>query len=328
MMVKSAMISGQAARPARPTISIITPSYNRAHMIAQAVESVLAQGFAAFEHIIVDGGSTDKTLDILARYPHLKVISSADAGMYDALNKGLEIATGQGIGFLNTDDFYAENIFSAVAHEFDSPGVMAVVGHAIVFSEGPAAEMKILDSYDPSGASLMESLATGGAYFNAWFFRRSVFDQIGQFNSAYKIAGDREFMLRFALQALPYTAIPELVYKYRMHPDSLTFDKTDQKRARSADEHLKMTGIYLADQNLPARARSLLIQLHTLETVDMAARSLWMRKPGSFRDYVRQGLKYNPAWPLSFVHYVIKRSVALIGHKRDPVPGIQAPFVE
>jgi glycosyltransferase involved in cell wall biosynthesis len=304
----------------RPAISIITPSYNRAGMIAQAIESVLAQGFEAFEHIIVDGGSTDETPGILAHYPHLKVISSADEGMYDALNKGLEIAAGQSIGFLNTDDLYAKNIFPAVAREFENPEVMAVAGHAIVFSEGLRAERKILDSYDPGSVGLMESLAAGGAYFNAWFFRRSVFDRIGPFNATYKIAGDREFMLRFALQDLPYTAIPDLVYKYRMHPGSLTFDKTDEKRARSAEEHLEMTGVYLAGQSLPAHARSLLIRLRTRETVDMAARSLGRGKLRDFWRYVREGLKYDRTWPLSFGRYVLKRSVALMGNR--------APFAE
>jgi glycosyltransferase involved in cell wall biosynthesis len=302
----------QAVPATRPAISIITPSYNRAGMIVQAVESVLAQGFAAFEHIIVDGGSTDETLDILTRYPHLKVISSADEGMYDALNHGLEIATGESIGFLNTDDLYAENIFPAVAREFDDTQIMAVVGQAIVFSEGPPAELKILDSYNPRRAGLIESLAAGGAYFNAWFFRRSVFDRIGPFNSAYKIAGDREFMLRFVLQDLPYAVIPDLVYKYRMHPDSLTFAKTDEKRARSADEHLKMTRLYLAGQALPARARSLLIRLRTRETVDMAARSLGRGKLRDFWGYVREGTKYNRTWLLSFGRYVLKRALMLM----------------
>ena len=74
------------------TISIITPSFNRCGMITQAIESVLAQNYPHFEHIIVDGGSTDGTLDILSKYSHLKIISEPDKGMYDALNKGLNIA--------------------------------------------------------------------------------------------------------------------------------------------------------------------------------------------------------------------------------------------
>ena len=110
-------------------------------------------------------------------------------------------------------------------------------------------------------------------YFNAWFFRRSVFDQIGNFNADYKIVGDRDFMLRFALNNLKYEVIDDLVYQYREHEDSLTFDKDGQKREWSADEHLAMTSIYLTKQNLSETSRKLLVQLRTMETVDMAARS-------------------------------------------------------
>ncbi|MGZ9224604.1 MAG: glycosyltransferase family 2 protein, partial [Anaerolineales bacterium] len=184
------------------TITIITPSYNRAEMITDAIESVLAQDFPSFEHIIVDGGSTDGTLEILKRYPHLKVLNESVQGMYDALNKGLQIATGEITGFLNTDDLYAEKIFETVTKKFDDPDVMAVTGRAIVFSELPQGEVKVVENYFPEERSLMENLTLGGPFFNAWFFRRSTFDQVGKFNINYKIVGDRDFMFRFALSDL------------------------------------------------------------------------------------------------------------------------------
>lgn len=78
-----------------PRICIITACLNRVGYISQAIASVLVQGYSATEHIVVDGGSTDGTLELLARYPHIKVVSGLDKGMYDALNKGLDLATGQ-----------------------------------------------------------------------------------------------------------------------------------------------------------------------------------------------------------------------------------------
>jgi glycosyltransferase involved in cell wall biosynthesis len=297
-------------------ITIITPSYNRAQMIIDAIESVLAQDFPSFEHIIVDGGSTDGTLEILKQYPHVKVISEPDQGMYDALNKGLQIANGEIIGFLNTDDLYAEDIFSKVARKFNDPDVMAVTGRAVVFSELSDGKIEVLESYSPEERNLMESLAGEGAFFNAWFFRRATFDQIGSFNANYKIVGDREFMLRFSLNSLKYVAINDLVYKYRMHDDSLTFDKKGEKRAWSADEHLAMTKFYLVDQDLPDLVRKLLIQLRTLETVDMAARSIWMRNCKGFIHYFVEGSKYDLAWPLRFFQYVLERGVTRLFTKR------------
>ena len=309
----------EAKSLAKIMITIITPSYNRSDMITDAIESVLAQGFQSFEHIIVDGGSTDSTLEILRKYPHLTVISELDQGMYDALNKGLEIAAGEIIGFLNTDDMYAENIFTTVARKFDDLDVMAVTGCAIVFSELSDGKIKIVDNYSPEDRSLMENLTMGGGFFNAWFFRKSTFHRIGKFNTDYKIVGDRDFMFRFALNNLKYTAIDDLVYKYRMHEDSLTFDKNGEKRAWSADEHLVMTSFYLVNQDLPDLVRKLLIQLRTLETVDLAARSIWMLNYKKFVHYTVEGFRYNPTWPLRFFQYVLKRGVAMILAKRSAI---------
>jgi glycosyltransferase involved in cell wall biosynthesis len=286
-------------------------------MITGAIESVLAQGFQRFEHIIVDGGSTDGTLEILKQYPHLKVISELDQGMYDALNKGLDASHGEIIGFLNTDDLYAENFFPVIARKFDDGEIMAVAGRAIVFSEAADGKTAIVDNYSPEDRSLMENLTMGGGFFNAWFFRRSTFDRIGKFNTSYKIVGDRDFMLRFALSNLRYTVINDLVYKYRQHEDSLTFDKNGQKRQWSADEHLAMTAFYLDNQELSGLARKLLIQLRTLETVDMAARSMWMGKYKNFVHYMVEGFRYNRAWPLRFFQYILKRGSTRILAKRS-----------
>ena len=117
----------------RPLVSIITPSFNRADLIGHAIESVLKQDYSPIEHIIIDGGSTDGTLDLLAQYPHLKVVSGPDNGMYDALNKGLKLAQGEIIGFLNTDDLYAPDMLKEIAGYFSNAEVEAVAGRAGVF---------------------------------------------------------------------------------------------------------------------------------------------------------------------------------------------------
>ena len=163
----------------------------------------------------------------------------------------------------------------------------------------------------------MESSTIGSNFFNAWFFRRSAFDRIGKFRAHYKVAGDRDFMFRFALKDLRYTTISELVYKYRKHEDSLTFDKQGQKREWSADEQLAMTSLYLGDPGLSKLARRLLIQRRTLETLDMAARSLWTWDYGKFIHYSMEGSRYNHAWPLRFFHYALSKGVEKIW-KKDP----------
>lgn len=110
-----------------PKISIITVSFNHAEFIRQNIESVLQQNYPNFEHIIVDGASTDGTIEILRSYPHLKWTSEKDRGQSDALNKGFAQATGDIIGWLNSDDWYAPNIFFDVAEAIaDCPIVVGI----------------------------------------------------------------------------------------------------------------------------------------------------------------------------------------------------------
>jgi glycosyltransferase involved in cell wall biosynthesis len=115
-------------------LSIITPSFNSGKTIERAIKSVLTQDYTNYEHIIVDSGSNDKTLDILKRYPHLKWISEPDRSQVHAMNKGFSMATGEIIGYLNADDQYADGAFSSVIPHFKI-GAKMVVGKVLVRSE-------------------------------------------------------------------------------------------------------------------------------------------------------------------------------------------------
>ncbi|MBP7435874.1 MAG: glycosyltransferase [Bacteroidales bacterium] len=102
-----------------PRVSIITPSYNQGQFIEKTILSVLNQNYHNFEHIIVDGGSIDNTLEILKKYPYLIWISEPDKGQSDTFNKGLKVSSGEIIGWLNSDDMYKQNIFSGIVKYFD-----------------------------------------------------------------------------------------------------------------------------------------------------------------------------------------------------------------
>lgn len=116
-----------------PKISIITPSYNSGKQIERAIKSVLKQDYKNWEHIIVDGKSTDNTIEILKKYPHLKWISEKDNGQADAMNKGFSKSTGDIIVYLNADDYFYPNAFSSVIKEFNK-GAKFVVGNIKVKS--------------------------------------------------------------------------------------------------------------------------------------------------------------------------------------------------
>ncbi|MCL5126316.1 MAG: glycosyltransferase [Deltaproteobacteria bacterium] len=222
-------------------------------MISDAIESVLAQNYPNFEHIIVDGGSTDNTLDVLARYPHLIVLTGRDAGMYDALNRGLHVAAGEIITFLNSDDLYVPGVFGEAARLFEvAEPPDAVIGRAITFwtsVERPSAHL----SLDFEKGLLPEISLGGTAIMNAWFFRKQVFTQIGNFDASLKIAGDRELCLRFVLSGMRAKEFPKVVYCYREHAGSLTLDSAaPQKILRAGEETLRFIQRYRRENKIPA----------------------------------------------------------------------------
>jgi len=282
-------------------ISIITPSLNRMHMLEDAIRNVSAQGYPNFEHIVVDGGSIDGTHEMVGKYPHVKYVSGPDSGMYDALNKGLNIAVGEIIGFLNTDDLYADDVFFDIGARFENENVMAVAGCATVFYKTNDGRTVIIGRYFPRDKTLLECSTIGSNYFNAWFFRKSVFEKIGRFNVNYRIVGDRDFMLRFALHDLHYIMIDKIIYQYLQHPESLTFHDTDEKREWSVKEHLDMTSFYLRNERLSRLEKKLLFQLRTNETVDMATRAI---RKGEFRKFVYYsctGARNDLFWSVKFI---------------------------
>jgi glycosyltransferase involved in cell wall biosynthesis len=207
--------------------SVITPCLNRVRLIGATIESVIAQDYSNFEHWIIDGGSTDGTLDLLKRYPHLRLVSEADRGVYDAMNKGIGLATGEVIILLNSDDLLVHGALSLVADIFrNAVGTMIVSAGCQIFRctpEGVEIEMHRYD--DPRRNALsLRNVTIGTPNINARFFRRKVFEQIGEFDLAYRIAADRDFLIRAALRQLPDAPIANVLYRYRWHAGSLTMN--------------------------------------------------------------------------------------------------------
>jgi glycosyltransferase involved in cell wall biosynthesis len=198
-----------------PLVTVITVCYNSANTLEQALKSVTIQDWPNVEHIVIDGGSTDDTLDILGRYKnHLAyVVSEPDNGIYDAMNKGLARATGDVVCFLNADDQYAsENVLSMVANQMRAGQLDALLGDVGFFhASNPTRQVRRYrsDRFTP------ERLAWGWMPAHpALFLTRSVIDRVGQFNTTYKIAGDYEFVIRaFYGHALRYVHVPKVLVR-------------------------------------------------------------------------------------------------------------------
>lgn len=290
-------------------ISIVTPTLNRAHFLGEAIESVLAQNDPDVEHVVVDGMSTDGTVELLARYPHLRVIREPDTGLYDALNKGLRAATGEMISWLNSDDLFTRDAFRRVREAAADSAIEAVHGRAEIFVEGAAdavstrlATANRLSAERPE--LTIENVALGAPNPNARFLRRSVYERVGYCETRYRVASDRDFLLRVAL-ANPRAAILDaVVYRYRWHGESLTFANDPAGDAKVRDEYLDIAERFLARDDLPEDARAALQRWHQRESATSATQLLLAGKLRGCSGYARRGVRMSAGWPVMFARHV------------------------
>jgi len=219
----------------RPFFSIITPCLNRAGNIGQAIESVLAQEYPAFEHLIIDGGSTDGTLEVLARYPHLHVVSEPDRNLYDAINKGLRMASGDIVGLLNSDDMYMPGAFFAAAAVLQDASLEMVIGGAEMFSRRDGRDVTVRRYVGQRATGLSEANAIGNVtVMNGCFWRRSLIARVGEFDIRFPLAADKDYWMRLVLAKPTYRLLRDILYRYSIHSGSLTFSGADMRDLLSA----------------------------------------------------------------------------------------------
>ncbi len=225
-------------------ITVITPTFNSAATLRDTLASVRDQNYPCLEHIIVDGGSTDETLDIVASFPHVtRVVSERDKGIYDAMNKGIRLATGDVVGILNSDDVYTDNgVLTTIALAFANPGVMTVY-----------ADLQYV--YPNDLEKVQRTWITGPFkkrnFYYGWmpphptfFVRKEVYEQAGDFNLNLRSAADYEFMLRILLKhGLSSFYIPQVLVKMRAGGMS-NASLTNRLRANKEDRMAwKMNGL-------------------------------------------------------------------------------------
>ena len=197
-------------------ISIITATYNSSATVRDTLQSIAAQQHLNIEHIIIDGLSKDNTLEIVKEFPHVAmVVSEKDKGIYDAMNKGLKVVSGDVVGILNSDDFYASaTVLEKIAAAFEDEKVEAVYG-----------DLQYVKQHDVN--VIIRTWRAGNfrkKYFYygwmpphpAFFVRRSVYDKVGVFNISLRSAADYELMLRIMLKNdVTVHYIPEVLVKMR-----------------------------------------------------------------------------------------------------------------
>jgi GT2 family glycosyltransferase len=214
-------ISGKMTKqsmPALPLVSIVTVVYNGAATLEHTIRSVIEQTYENVEYIVIDGGSSDATVDILRKYESSidYWVSEKDAGIYDAMNKGISLASGEIVGLINADDFYASpDVLARVVSVLADPDLDACYG-----------DLCYVKQYDTSSVVRywQSSEFRPGAFESAWcpphptfFVRRKIYERSGVFDLTYKIAADMELMLRFLeLCKVRAKYIPEVLVKMRI----------------------------------------------------------------------------------------------------------------
>jgi glycosyltransferase involved in cell wall biosynthesis len=203
-------------------ISVITAVYNRVATVGHAMVSIQAQTYPNVEHVVQDGGSTDGTLDVLTQLaiPSTYVRSEPDKGIYDAINRGLARATGDVVGFMHSDDFYADDcVLECVAEAFADPDVDGVYGdlqyvaveipHGVVrhWRSGEYSRSKLGRGWMPPHPTL--------------YLRRAVLDRWGLYDTNYQIAADYDAMLRYLVRGqIKLAYIPDVLVKMRVGGES------------------------------------------------------------------------------------------------------------
>ena len=212
--------------------SIVTPCYNSGAYIEQTIRSIMDQSHSDVEHIVMDGGSKDATVDILKKYPHIQWRSEKDKGQSDALNKGFRLVTGDILAWQNADDTYLPGAFETVAKAFrENPDVDLVYGdYQLIRADGSwICDVHPIDwdSWKFAHGRFVPLQPTA-------FWRRRVYEELGDLNADLHYCMDVDFFARAALR-FKYKRIPSLLGQFRVHDESKTMNKANKRKV--SDEY-------------------------------------------------------------------------------------------
>ncbi|MEJ2602761.1 MAG: glycosyltransferase family 2 protein [Gammaproteobacteria bacterium] len=211
-MMASDDLGGDRASQSGPKVTLITVSYNSEHTIRDTIESVVEQDYPAIEYLIVDGASTDGTMDIVDRYRHqvAGIISEPDAGLYDAMNKGIARATGDVVAMINSDDVYARpTVISELVSEMERTSADIVFADLLMVDRD---DLQSVRRYYDSSRFRPGRLRFGWMPAHpTMLVKRTLYERVGPFDLAYEIAADFEMVVRLF-------SVPGVTYAYRRSP--------------------------------------------------------------------------------------------------------------
>jgi glycosyltransferase involved in cell wall biosynthesis len=218
-------------------LSLITATYNRADFLPRCIESVASQSYPYKEHVIIDGGSTDGTIELLtsaaAKYPHIRWVSEKDNGISSALNKGLAIAGGDAIGVIGDDDFYAPEVFGIIAQEFERDEDVAVVSGNCDF----IGNDNLVSNTQKASYTSREDLIKCWRYWGrqvsiaapSTFIRKRVIDEVGGFDETDRYAMDYRHWLKITERFSKIRTVDKVIAKFRLDSGTVSFSSNSEQ---------------------------------------------------------------------------------------------------
>ncbi len=214
-----------------PYFSVVTPSFNQGPYLTTCLESVKQQGGDDYEHIVMDNCSSDETREILAAWsqdPHLKIFVEPDHGQSEAVNKGLRLAQGEIICWLNSDDAYPPGLFHQLRKIFENPNVVVVFGDALqIFEDQSVAPQRVAGQFSNRYDFIRWWSSHIKLHQPAVFFRSSVIQSIGLLDERLHYAMDYEYWWRLS-EYYPFHYLPEVLAIQHRQPDSKTMKAWDR----------------------------------------------------------------------------------------------------
>lgn len=227
-------------------ISVITVAHNSEGTIVDTLDSLDAQTHSDVEHLVIDGASKDRTITIVRGHHNerIRLTSEPDKGIYDAMNKGLALASGEVVGFLNSDDLYSDTtVLANIADVFQDPDVDACYGDLVYVTQDNSRVVRFWKSKP----------FVKGAFAQGWcpahptfYVRKSVIDRLGNFKLSYKLAADAEFMMRYLERGEVRAAyIPHVLVRMRLGGATNQSWKNVVQQNREIHAALKENGVMI-----------------------------------------------------------------------------------
>ena len=287
---------------AAPLFTIITPTLNASATLEDAICSAMGQGIEC-EHLIMDGCSSDRTLEIAHSFPHLTVHSGRDRGLYDAMNRGAFFARGEWLIFLQADDWLPEGALAAYHSAIEkNPAAEILTGSAEAVNQISENlwETRWRRFAEADKVLNVENIALGEPMLNARAIRKSLFKKTGPFDLAYSLASDRDFLLKLTALQPQAATVEAPTYRYRWHDGSRTMNAGNSLSRRLTAENLAIARKHLANGSLSEDGKNTLRDWHSRQSIQSAMCALEALDPMGFLGVIPAAVSRDAFWPIAF----------------------------